>query len=340
MRPIALSLLALPLLNLAAAAKPPALSGDPLSDTYCDEYTNGDSPDVALCSTLFDVTGTVFFQTSSISGNVDTVLTSIMSLLGGDDSLLGGLLGPILSGVVGNLGYSATSALEALPQLLSNAAPQCRCDLAQCYTKLTSTLQAARSADDEAAVSSSCSVAMYACAPYYSTSDINSVIPECAEFFCDAQEDPDCATSSQPEQEAEEEEESGSSDSSSEESGSSEEEPEESRSSDESTGDDPAPAADEEDSSAPADDEGEDATVARYRSRMAKRAVRPLVRIGHTMKRALTAPAPAHSRVKRAVDTRVLRLSSTRRNAARAMFEQGAPLKMERRSKVHGKRLR
>ncbi|GAA5896199.1 hypothetical protein JCM6882_008516 [Rhodosporidiobolus microsporus] len=197
--------LLLPALH-AVVASPPDLVADPLSDTYCEDYTQGDTTDVQLCAPLFTLTGTLLFTSGSVSGNLEKTLAGVTDLLGGDTSPLGSLLGGVTNGLLGNLGFGVGGVLDTVSQLLQGAAPQCKCDLGACYTKLTSSLETARSADDEATVSSACSVAMYNCAPYYSTTDILEVIPECAEFFCDAATDPECTSSTDPTEEMEEEE--------------------------------------------------------------------------------------------------------------------------------------
>ncbi|GAA5872519.1 hypothetical protein JCM8547_006934 [Rhodosporidiobolus lusitaniae] len=188
-------LAALPLLRLASA-KPPSLVTDPLSDTYCEDYTQGDTTDVALCAPIFSLLGTLSFTGNSAGGNLEDTLTGITDLLGGNTGPLGGLLTPVLGGIVGGLAPSVGNALSGLvPGLLSNLNPKCKCDLANCYTSLTTGLQTARSSDDENAVINACTTAQYNCAPYYSTTEINEAIPECAEYFCDAASDPSCTSS-------------------------------------------------------------------------------------------------------------------------------------------------
>ncbi|GJN88224.1 hypothetical protein Rhopal_001189-T1 [Rhodotorula paludigena] len=93
------------------------------------------------------------------------------------DGKLGETLSSLLSGVVGNAGIGAFGIVDAVPQLLQGVTPQCRCDVSNCYNTMASSLQIARSSDDESAVIKACADG---------ASDVNSVIPECADYFCDA----------------------------------------------------------------------------------------------------------------------------------------------------------
>lgn len=96
-----------------ARAEPPTLNPDPLSDTYCGQYTQGDTPDTALCSTLAQTTSVLYFISTTASGNVEAVrcsarcslvhddaevssvqtLNALLAFLAGDDGPLDGILG-------------------------------------------------------------------------------------------------------------------------------------------------------------------------------------------------------------------------------------------------------
>ncbi|GAA6001913.1 uncharacterized protein JCM10292_005971 [Rhodotorula paludigena] len=150
----------------------------------------------------------------SLLGVVKGLLSALLSALGGQgglplplpglplerrDGKLGEVLSSLLSGVVGNAGIGAFGIVDAVPQLLQGVTRQCRCDVSNCYSTMASSFQIARSSDDESAVIKACADGTsehshFACSSFYSTTDVNSVIPECADYFCDAAAEGGCQT--------------------------------------------------------------------------------------------------------------------------------------------------
>ncbi|GAA6021287.1 hypothetical protein JCM10207_002685, partial [Rhodosporidiobolus poonsookiae] len=132
------------LATFANAAEAPELSGGSVSGLQCDQYTNGEGASAA-CSAIFTLTSGLLLQGDSVSTNANTVVAAINDALGGADANeITSILSPVTSGVVGNLVNGVSGTLGSIANTITNATPQCKCDLSNCYTRLGSASSAAQ----------------------------------------------------------------------------------------------------------------------------------------------------------------------------------------------------
>ncbi|GAA6044121.1 hypothetical protein JCM8097_004716 [Rhodosporidiobolus ruineniae] len=162
----------------ASAAAAPAL-GSTVADSQCETYTNGKGFNV-LCGPIFDVAGTLLYQGNSVTTNADKILNTLQGALGGDSGAVGSITSAVTNGLVSNLAYGVSAILGGAATVLENANPQCKCDLSLCLANLRDAAQATSVPTDTA--QASCAQAKYACAAYYSNSDLYQVAPGCAAY--------------------------------------------------------------------------------------------------------------------------------------------------------------
>ncbi|GAA6021294.1 hypothetical protein JCM10207_002687 [Rhodosporidiobolus poonsookiae] len=112
--------------------------------------------DAAACGTIFSASSNLLIQGDSVSTNANTAVKAINEALGGR-------------------GVQHPPAGDFCA--ITNATPQCKCDLSNCLDRLSGSSSAAQAG--LGTLQASCA---QTCAPYYSNEDINQVVPECSQF--------------------------------------------------------------------------------------------------------------------------------------------------------------
>ncbi|GAA5976638.1 hypothetical protein JCM11641_005648 [Rhodosporidiobolus odoratus] len=177
---VRLSLAALGLTVFTSVYAAEAPSGESVSDIQCSEYTNGEG-DAALCGPLHNLAGTLIYQGDSVTTNADALLQSVNAAIeGSGENDITDILKTATDGIVSNLAYGVSFILGSAASTIQQAAPQCKCDLSTCLSRLQAADQASAVPTEQA--QASCAQARFACASIYSDDQIEQLAPGCANY--------------------------------------------------------------------------------------------------------------------------------------------------------------
>lgn len=166
---------------LLAVANALPTSNTPSARALCSTPTSDELSNV-VCPAVITTEAFLQFQADNLNTQADSILGSVVDLIDETtnnkdttnilSSATEGLTGSILIGVT-NFLYGAANVADGLD-------PQCRCNAQACYSDLRNAAGdgAAGTTNTQAA----CAEAKYYCAPFYTSDQVNQMIPACAKY--------------------------------------------------------------------------------------------------------------------------------------------------------------